>query len=446
MAYVPGCRYDLFISYASENNRDGWVEQFASALGQELGELLGRQFNPKESVFLDKRELEVAQNFSDRLRTAARDSAVLVAVLSPGYLTSDWCNREREEFFSRLPFGATPSDCLAPALMRPVDDAGLDKLYREAQRISFLGGDGQTPMAVRSPEWWEQVRKLAGQLRNALQRLRRNCRPVYLGKTAGTDRLQDLRTWCRCELERRFLRTAPESLQALDDPDAVRASLQEAGLAVHFLGGASPAALEAVEASVEICGGATILYQPFGVPLSDDEQIWLEAFEQGLKVPAGHYQRLAGKNDQELLTLIDEEIARVRDAAAAPRAPLQLALVCEEADLAGVRQLQGDVAKRSQLAPELPDFLSARLKAMERLRKWSDYINRAEAFLFYHGSVDRGRLELIWRKSESSKPAARRGWFLAEPDLAGKITQYPDGLSTVDDVIRFAERSRSASV
>ena len=41
MAYVPGSRYDLFISYASENNRDGWVEQFEKALGQELGDLLG---------------------------------------------------------------------------------------------------------------------------------------------------------------------------------------------------------------------------------------------------------------------------------------------------------------------------------------------------------------------------------------------------------------------
>jgi hypothetical protein len=46
MAYVPGCRYDLFISYASENNRDGWVEQFERGLGEELVDLLGRQFSP----------------------------------------------------------------------------------------------------------------------------------------------------------------------------------------------------------------------------------------------------------------------------------------------------------------------------------------------------------------------------------------------------------------
>jgi hypothetical protein len=80
MGYVPGCRYDLFISYASENNREAWVEQFERALGQELGDLLGRQFDPKSSIFFDKRNREIAQNFSERIRVAARDSAILVPV------------------------------------------------------------------------------------------------------------------------------------------------------------------------------------------------------------------------------------------------------------------------------------------------------------------------------------------------------------------------------
>jgi hypothetical protein len=132
MAYVPGCRYDLFLSYASENDRDAWVEQFEKALSQELGDLLGRQFDPKESVFFDKRNLEVAQSFPNRLQVAARDSAILVPVLSPGYLTSPWCNRERTEFFSKLPQGASLEDCLAPVAVRPIDETAIDKVYRDA--------------------------------------------------------------------------------------------------------------------------------------------------------------------------------------------------------------------------------------------------------------------------------------------------------------------------
>src|SRR5467141_1842991 len=72
MAYVPGCSYDLFVSYATENNRDGWVEQFEKMLGRELGELLGPQFSPRGSIFFDRRELEVAQSFPEQLVGAAR--------------------------------------------------------------------------------------------------------------------------------------------------------------------------------------------------------------------------------------------------------------------------------------------------------------------------------------------------------------------------------------
>jgi hypothetical protein len=264
MAYVPGCRYDLFISYASDNNRDGWMEQFEKALGQELADLLGRQFAPKESVFFDKRELEVAQGFPSKLVVAARDSAILVPILSPHYLTWPWCNRERTEFFSKLPDGAQPAACLAPILIRPIDLAGLDLLYRNAQRVSFLSSDGQTPFAAGSPDWTTRLREFAGQLKNALQMLRRNCKPVFLGKAAETDRSQNLRSWCRTELERRHFRTVPESLPVLDDHDAVRANLQEAGLAIHFLGGADSAAMETMETSIAICAGPTILYQLFG--------------------------------------------------------------------------------------------------------------------------------------------------------------------------------------
>src|SRR3954453_17621775 len=171
MAYVPGCRYDLFISYAVSNNRDGWIEQFEKALGEEMADLLGRQFNTKESVFFDKRELEIGQSFPDQLAGAARESAILIPVLSPGYLTSWWCNNERTEFFSKLPDGAAPESCLAPILFRPIEERDLDALYRHAQRISFLSQGGQTPFAPGSPEWIAQVRRFAGQLKHALQGL-----------------------------------------------------------------------------------------------------------------------------------------------------------------------------------------------------------------------------------------------------------------------------------
>jgi hypothetical protein len=100
MAYVPGYRYDVFVSYAAENNREGWIEQFVRVLGDEMTELLGRQFNRKESIFFDKRELQIG-SFPDQLAAAARDSAILIPALSPGYLTSQWCANEGKRSSSR---------------------------------------------------------------------------------------------------------------------------------------------------------------------------------------------------------------------------------------------------------------------------------------------------------------------------------------------------------
>jgi hypothetical protein len=444
MAYVPGCRHDLFISYATENNRDGWVEQFVTTLSNELGQLLGRQFAPKDSVFWDARDIETAQSVPDRVTAAARASAILVPILSPGYLDSRWCNRERTDFFSTLPYGASPADCLAPALIRPIDAAALEPLFRDARRSSFLSADDQTPIVIGSPEWKPKVEKFAAELRNALQNLRRKCRPVFLGKVADTERLQNLRDWCRTELEDRCFRTVPAHLHALDNPEAVRAALEEAGLAVHFLGGADSLALEAIEISVDLCSGPTILYQPFGIDLSTDERLWLEDFERSLKPQPGRYQRLAGKNDQELLALVDEHATRFRAASAPARPKVDLALVCDEADLPVVRQMKEDLAAANPFALAAPDFLGASLKSMERLRLWQDYLTRGEVHLFYHGQAERSRLDLIWQKAQLARPDARRTWFLAPPDLEDKLRDHPEALTTLNQVVRFVTSGRSA--
>lgn len=437
MAYVPGCRYDLFLSYASENDRDAWVQQFEKALSQELGDLLGRQFDPKESVFFDKRDLEIAQSFPNRLQVAARDSAILVPVLSPGYLTSPWCNRERTEFFSKLPQGASLEDCLAPVAVRPIDENAIDKVFRDAQRLSFLGPDGQTPMAVGSPEWSSQVKKLASQLKNALQALRRKCRPVFLGKASDSERLQKLREWCGSELERRYFRTVPESLPALDDADQVRVNLEDAGLAIHFLGGTDSAALDAIETSVAVCSGPTILYQPFGAELAAVEQLWLGDFERELQAAPGHYQRLTGKNNQELVAVIDEHIPQIPRDNSPDLPKLELALVCEELDLEGVHQFQQELGARRPTAVAFPDFLGGPSKSMERLRKWLDYFSRTDTQLFYHGAAERGRLELLWQMAQQCRPDVRRRWFVAPPDLDDKRRKHPEDLWTIDQVIQF---------
>jgi TIR domain len=445
MSYVPGCGHDLFISYARENNRDGWISQFVLTLGRELSDLLGsRQFNPKESVFFDLRSIEIAQSFPNELAHGARGSAIFVPILSPGYLLSPWCNRERAEFFAKLPSGADPAAYIAPILIRPVEEGGLDTLHRKAQRISFLSADEQTPLPINSHEWRSRVCMFAGQIKGALQKLRRCCKPVFIGKAAERERAQQLRAWCCTELERRHFRTVPESLHILDDVERVSTHLQESGLAIHFLGGTDSAAVEAIEASVSACTGPTILYQSFGTELTPPERLWLADFERHLQTNSGSYQRLAGKNDQELLAVIDEQIGRIRSDAIKPAVHPKLAVVCGESDLESVRQLRDDICTRWHVEIRAPDFLSSDMKSMERVRRWEDYLNRSESLLFYYGATERERLELIWQAAQHHKGNLRGDWFLAPPDLDTKRQRHPDALWNIDQVIHFMEGLQSA--
>jgi hypothetical protein len=281
------------------------------------------------------------------------------------------------------------------------------------------------------------LRELARQIKNALQSLRRNCKPIFLGKIAEAEQPQKLRTWLQTELERRYFRVAPETLPVLEDSDLARAHLQAAGLAIHFLGGADPRALEAIEASVAVCTGATILYQPFGVNLTVAEGAWLESFERDLQPPPGGYQRLAGKNEEELLALIDEQITRVQADSGTDIARVKLVLICEKADFEGVWHLKEEIEARRPITVEFPDFLDSPLTATERLRKWHDYLGHGERLLFYYGAAERSRLELLWQTARQCRPGARLDWFLAPPALDEKRRRYPDALWNMDQVSHF---------
>src|SRR5262245_44077194 len=86
---------DVFISYSHIDNqpfgdpRGGWVDIFHEQLQNFVNVHVGRRAN----VWRDKR-LTGAEVFSDEIEQQLRSSAVLVSVISPGYVQSEWCNRE----------------------------------------------------------------------------------------------------------------------------------------------------------------------------------------------------------------------------------------------------------------------------------------------------------------------------------------------------------------
>ena len=102
MAFVDGCTHDLFVSYAHldnlavERGTTGWVDALVHNLQTELWQRLGtREFR----IWKDH-ELAANRPLTHEIVEAVRSSALLLVVMSPGYLHSEWCRRERDEFLS----------------------------------------------------------------------------------------------------------------------------------------------------------------------------------------------------------------------------------------------------------------------------------------------------------------------------------------------------------
>ena len=90
---------DVFISYSHIDNvpfgdpRAGWVDIFH----ENLQNFINVQVGKRTHIWRDKR-LTGAEIFSDEIEEQLVRSAVLVSVISPGYMQSEWCNRELVRF------------------------------------------------------------------------------------------------------------------------------------------------------------------------------------------------------------------------------------------------------------------------------------------------------------------------------------------------------------
>jgi TIR domain len=93
MSVVSGFKYDLFISYAHQNDRPWhWVTEFIETLKEELASK-SRDF----TIWWDP-ALRTGENFDVAIADAISQSAVFLSILSPAYGDSTYCKQEVEEF------------------------------------------------------------------------------------------------------------------------------------------------------------------------------------------------------------------------------------------------------------------------------------------------------------------------------------------------------------
>src|SRR5262249_34342572 len=90
--------HDLFISYAHRDNQQldsnkGWIDLLHERLELRLGQLLGEDPN----IWRD-RKLRGCDYFDDEIFDHLLQSTLLISILSPGYIKSEWCPVELREF------------------------------------------------------------------------------------------------------------------------------------------------------------------------------------------------------------------------------------------------------------------------------------------------------------------------------------------------------------
>ncbi len=90
--------FDIFISYARADNApegdpDGWIAQLHLGIENWAFKITGK----KPIIWRDRR-LEGIDYFDERLDENLEKAALLVAVMSPPYLESEWCLKELNFF------------------------------------------------------------------------------------------------------------------------------------------------------------------------------------------------------------------------------------------------------------------------------------------------------------------------------------------------------------
>lgn len=266
MAYVPSFEHDVFISYAHADNEDKRVTAFRDSLVRRLTSVLGsRAFHkPVEWVFFDQTGLRTGDQFSPKLERAARRSAVMISLLSKSYLGKEWCMKEPIWFEEAGKLARDPIERrLIPLILdRPPSATTLGQFPRFQQ---ILRGDLNDPGVLS---------KLCDEIGAHLTAAREKHGFVFLGQTSKSS--ETTRNVIVDEL--RGFACGPTD-QIFGEKTALRQSLAEAKIAVHFLGDCElelPDALETILLSLKHCRGKTIGYLPPGSDLAPAEADLIE--------------------------------------------------------------------------------------------------------------------------------------------------------------------------
>jgi hypothetical protein len=376
-------RNDIFISYCHKDDQpfgDGgkrWVSDFHRDLRTRVEHYLGRAV----SAWRDGK-LTGADVFSDEIVDQIGSTAVLVSIVSPSYLASEWCVKEVHTFAPAGGAGVRVDNALrlvkvlkTPVARKemqralPVLDTVLGYEFYQIDRDTevirelFLHPDAEVRRAywTRLDDVAQTIARLVVGLGEAAATAAVPVTPatsdagvLYLAET--TSDLHAERDRLRREFEDRGYLVVPDRPLPTEMEDfvtTVRADLERARLSVHLFGGRygfipdgsteSVVALQSeLASSLRGADFSRILWIPPGTQARDERQ---SDFLDRLRRHPGRtngYELIEAPLEQVKALVIDRlhHVAHPAPAApAGPEVPLRVYLCCDRRDMTAVEPL-----------------------------------------------------------------------------------------------------------
>lgn len=263
MGFVPGFDHDVFISYAhvdnipSPTNEPGWVSKFVLALRSKLPPYLRR--SEGLDLWLDKRKIRGNDLYDDVIDKAVRRSAVMICVVTGGYLESNYCLKELETFIEcsnpAVEIGGSNKSRIFKVLLDDIIESDLPAPLRGSDGYKFSCKDPLTGNVSRfrqtletdpNQDYWNASDVLARDVAEVLLRIK--SKPEEFATTAGpvvylaevAENLTKHREQIKNTLDQRGMIVLPEgplpTTNAKELTLKTWADLERAALTIHLLG------------------------------------------------------------------------------------------------------------------------------------------------------------------------------------------------------------------
>lgn len=256
---------DIFISYAHIDNlslkdgEHGWVENFHRALEVRLSQLIGE----KPDIWRDQK-LRGNDFFSDEIVEQFPKTALMISILSPRYIKSEWCIKEVSEFTQAAEKGIGTKVGNKSRILKVIKTAvpynAHPREIADTLGYEFYIIDPQTGRAKELSQkvtselehiYWAKLDDIAYDICRLLEKVKYTGEggvitreepagqlTVYLAET-GSD-LKEQHDMIKRELLEMGYRVAPDSRMPFVDSEfreSVARALDQSVLSIHLVGG-----------------------------------------------------------------------------------------------------------------------------------------------------------------------------------------------------------------